>query len=138
MKRLLILNGINLDRLGTREIDIYGTISFQDYFVELQKKFSDVELVSFQSDRLDDITDKLLKSENFDGIILNAGAYTHSSLVLADTIKSISTRVVEVHISNLFGREQYRKNSHLAGVCAGFISGFGLKGYDLAILSFIY
>ncbi|HNW67556.1 MAG TPA: type II 3-dehydroquinate dehydratase [Bacteroidales bacterium] len=138
MKRLLILNGINLDRLGTREIDIYGTISFQDYFVELQKKFSDVELVSFQSDRLDDITDKLLKSENFDGIILNAGAYTHSSLVLADTIKSISTRVVEVHISNLFGREQYRKNSHLAGVCSGFISGFGLKGYDLAILSFIY
>ena len=122
MKRLLILNGINLDRLGTREIDIYGTISFQDYFVELQKKFSDVELVSFQSDRLDDITDKLLKSENFDGIILNAGAYTHSSLVLADTIKSISTRVVEVHISNLFGREQYRKNSHFAGVCLGFIS----------------
>src|SRR5574344_634850 len=138
MKNILIINGINLSRIGTREVNVYGFVGFDEYFDSLQHKFPDVKLSCFQSDNFDDITAKLLDSDGYDGIVLNAGAFTHTSIILSDTIKTIHTKVVEVHISNLFGREQYRKNSLIAGACSGFISGFGLKGYELAILSFIY
>jgi len=98
--------------------------------------FPDVELTYFQSDKIEELVDALRKGQNCDGIILNPGAYTHTAIVLADTIRSISTPVIEVHISNLFGRELYRRRSVIAPHCAGFISGFGLQGYALAIHHF--
>ena len=122
--------------LGTREVNIYGAQSFEEYFKELERMFPDVELTYFQSDKIEELVDALRKGQNCDGIILNPGAYTHTAIVLADTIRSISTPVIEVHISNLFGRELYRRRSVIAPHCAGFISGFGLQGYALAIHHF--
>lgn len=137
MKKIIIINGVNLGALGTREIDIYGCTDFKTYFEKLQENFPQCELENYQSDQLSDIVEKLHQCRHYDGIILNPGAFTHTSLILADAVKAIPARVVEVHISNLFGREQYRKESVIASVCAGSISGFGLKGYDLAIFSFL-
>ena len=134
--RIAIINGVNLGCLGTREVNIYGTQTFEEYFKELERMFPDVELTYFQSDKIEELVDALRKGQNCDGIILNPGAYTHTAIVLADTIKSISTPVIEVHISNLFGRELYRRRSVIAAHCAGFISGFGLQGYALAIHHF--
>lgn len=136
--KILIINGVNLDKIGGRETNIYGAVSFDDYYIELKNRFSQVELSYFQSNNLEDLVSAISNSSEFDGIVLNAGAYTHTSIVLADAVRSISTKVVEVHISNLFAREQYRKNSLLAAACSGFISGFGLRSYDLAILSFLH
>jgi 3-dehydroquinate dehydratase-2 len=133
MKKILILNGVNLGLLGTREVDVYGHQSFESYFVELQNEFSKLELHYFQTDSLEDLVQKITKSEEFDGIILNPGAYTHTAIVLSDAIKAVKTPVIEVHISNLFGREQYRKNSMISGACIGSISGFGLKSYKIAL-----
>ena len=133
MKKILILNGVNLGLLGTREVDVYGHQSFESYFVELQNEFSKLELHYFQTDSLEDLVQKITKSEEFDGIILNPGAYTHTTIVLSDGIKAVKTPVIEVHISNLFGREQYRKNSMISGACIGSISGFGLKSYKIAL-----
>ena len=135
-KKILIVNGVNLGELGTREVNIYGDVDFKSYFVKLQQKFPEYELSYFQSDEISAIVKTLLENKHFDGIVLNPGAYTHTSIVLADTIKAIPAKVVEVHISNLFAREQYRKKSFISSVCSGSISGFGLKGYDMAILSF--
>ena len=134
--RIAIINGVNLGLLGTREVNIYGAQSFEEYFQELERMFPDVELTYFQSDKIEELVDALRKGQNCDGIILNPGAYTHTAIVLADTIRSISTPVIEVHISNLFGRELYRRRSVIAPHCAGFISGFGLQGYALAIHHF--
>ena len=134
--RIAIINGVNLGLLGTREVNIYGAQSFEEYFKELKRMFPDVELTYFQSDKIEELVDALRKGQNCDGIILNPGAYTHTAIVLADTIRSISTPVIEVHISNLFGRELYRRRSVIAPHCAGFISGFGLQGYALAIHHF--
>jgi 3-dehydroquinate dehydratase-2 len=134
--RVAIINGVNLGLLGTREVNIYGAQSFEEYFKELERMFPDVELTYFQSDKIEELVDALRKGQNCDGIILNPGAYTHTAIVLADTIRSISTPVIEVHISNLFGRELYRRRSVIAPHCAGFISGFGLQGYALAIHHF--
>ncbi|MBP5664464.1 MAG: 3-dehydroquinate dehydratase [Bacteroidales bacterium] len=134
--RIAIINGVNLGLLGTREVNIYGAQSFEEYFKELERMFPDVELTYFQSDKIEELVDALRKGQNCDGIILNPGAYTHTAIVLADTIRSISTPVIEVHISNLFGRELYRRRSVIAPHCAGFISGFGLQGYALAIHHF--
>jgi 3-dehydroquinate dehydratase-2 len=134
--RIAIINGVNLGQLGTREVNIYGTQTFEEYFKELERMFPDVELTYFQSDKIEELVDALRKGQNCDGIILNPGAYTHTAIVLADTIRSISTPVIEVHISNLFGRELYRRRSVIAAHCAGFISGFGLQGYALAIHHF--
>lgn len=138
MKKIAIINGINLGKgiLGTREVNIYGCLSFDEYFVGLEKRFPQMELRYFQSDELAQIVGFLHDCKDYDGIVLNPGAYTHTSLVLADTIKAIPAPVVEVHISNLFAREQFRRNSLIASACVGLISGFGLKGYDMAIFSF--
>lgn len=133
MKKILILNGVNLGLLGTREVDIYGHQSFDSYFNELQKAFPQFELHYYQTDQLEELVQKITKSNNLDGIILNPGAFTHTSVVLADAIKAVKTPVIEVHISNLFGREQYRKNSMISGACIGSISGFGLKSYKMAL-----
>ena len=133
MKKILILNGVNLGLLGTREVDIYGHQSFDSYFNELQKAFPQFELQYYQTDQLDELVQKITKSNLFDGIILNPGAITHTSVVLADAIKAVKTPIIEVHISNLFGREQYRKNSMISGACIGSISGFGLKSYKMAL-----
>lgn len=134
--RVAIINGVNLGQLGTREVNIYGAQTFEEYFKELERMFPEVELTYFQSDKIEELVDALRKGQSCDGIILNPGAFTHTAIVLADTIRSISTPVIEVHISNLFGRELYRRRSVIAAHCAGFISGFGLQGYALAIHHF--
>jgi len=134
--RVAIINGVNLGLLGTREVNIYGAQTFEEYFKELEQMFPNVELSYFQSDKIEELVDALRKGQSCDGIILNPGAYTHTAIVLADTIRSISTPVIEVHITNLFGRELYRRRSVIAPHCAGFISGFGLQGYALAIHHF--
>ena len=134
--RIAIINGANLGRLGSREVDIYGLLSFEEYLVQLREQFPSVELEYFQSDKVDELVAALQRYAEYDGIILNPGAYTHTAIVLADTIRAISTPVIEVHISNLFGRELYRKRSVISSHCAGFICGFGLQGYALAIHHF--
>ena len=131
---LLILNGPNLNLLGKREVDIYGNQSFEDYFLQLQAKYPDVQLHYFQSNSEGGIIDKIHEvGFSFDGIILNGGAYTHTSLAIADAIAGVQTPVVEVHISNIHAREAYRHHSYSAAKCIGSIIGLGLKGYDLAI-----
>lgn len=137
MKKILIVNGVNLGQLGTREINIYGSESFDVFFQSLQAKYPQTALEYFQSESQSAIVEKLLSAKDFDGIVLNAGAYTHTSIVVADAVKAIQVPVIEVHISNLFAREQYRRNSMLASACCGFISGFGLQVYELAVLSFL-
>ena len=135
--RLLIINGPNLNLLGTREPAIYGNQTFEDYFEELQKKFLQQELEYFQSNVEGEIINKLHDAGfTYDGIILNAGGYTHTSVAIADAIASIKTPVIEVHISNPYAREEFRHKSLLAGKCKGSIVGFGMKGYELAVRSF--
>jgi len=135
--KILILNGPNLNLLGKREPEIYGSASFEDYYMSLKEKFTAVELEYFQSNHEGALIDKLHEiGFSYDGIVFNAGAYTHSSIGLADAIKGIETPVVEVHISNVHQREEFRHKSFLSPVCKGVILGFGLKSYDLAIQSF--
>jgi len=133
MKKIAIVNGVNLSELGTREVDVYGYTHFSTYLDTLRQRFSDVELIYFQSNKVDELADFMLQNKCCDGIILNPGAFTHTSIVLADTISSIAAKVVEVHISNLYGRENFRKNSFIASKCCGSICGFGLAGYEMAI-----
>lgn len=136
--KLIIINGPNLNLLGKREPEIYGSKTFEEFFKELQLKFKEVELHYFQSNTEGLIIDKLHEiGFNFDGVILNAGAYTHTSVAIADAISGITTPVVEVHISNVHKRETFRHHSFLSPVCKGVILGFGLKSYDLAIQSFL-
>lgn len=137
MKKITIINGVNLGLTGKRETDIYGVTSFDDFLTGLRQKFPDCEISFFQSNDLSEVVAKLHESDGCDGIILNPGAFTHTSIILADTIKSLKTNVIEVHISNLFGREKFRRESMIASVCRGSISGFGLKGYELAIFYFL-
>lgn len=132
--KILIINGPNLNLLGKREPEIYGTTSFDAYFQELKEQFSEIELFYYQSNVEGFLVDKLHEvGFDFDGIILNAGAYTHTSLALADAISGIQTPVVEVHISNVFAREKVRHHSFIAPNCIGSISGFGLQSYVLAL-----
>lgn len=135
--RLLIVNGVNLSSLGTREVNIYGSVSFEEYLGKLRDRYPQAEISFFQSDDVGALANAITTARNLHGIILNAGAYTHTSMVLADAVRTAQCPVVEVHISNLFGREQYRRKSVLSSVCSGFISGFGLDGYELALLSFL-
>lgn len=135
--KLAIINGVNLDHIGTREVNIYGSVSFDDYLEKLRKRFPNVELEYFQSNNITSIVDALYRFSDYDGIIMNPGAFTHTSIILADAIAAIKTPVVEVHITNLFGRDMYRRHSMTASKCAGFISGFGLDGYRLAISHFL-
>ena len=132
-KRILIINGVNLQELGTREVNIYGTLSFDEYFKTLQQRHPEVELHYFQSNQVGELAEAITQHKDFDGIILNPGAYTHTTLVLADAIKAVAVPVIEVHISNLFGREQYRRHSFITGACKGQICGFGLNGYEIAL-----
>ncbi len=134
----LIINGPNLNLLGVREKSIYGDISFDKQFNLLSKKYPDDNLTYFQSNSEGDIVSEIQKRGfgEVDGIILNAGAYTHTSLAIADAISAITTPVIEVHISNIFKRESTRHKSYIAPVCTGSISGFGLDSYRLAIEAF--
>ena len=136
--KLIIINGPNLNLLGKREPEIYGAHSFDDYFKELQNKFLDVNLSYFQSNIEGEIIDKLHEvGFSYDGVILNAAAYTHTSVGIGDAVKAIETPVVEVHISNVHAREEFRHQSFIAANAKGVIVGFGLKSYDLAIESFL-
>ncbi len=140
--KLHILNGPNLNRLGLREPHIYGATTFEMYFKELQEKYKklypELELSYSQSNHEGDLIDVIHSSEqNYQGIVLNAGAYTHTSVAIADAIKSVTTPVVEVHISNTFARESFRHHSYLSPNASGIIVGFGLKSYQLAIESFL-
>lgn len=135
--KILILNGPNLNLLGKREPEIYGSATFEDYFKSLKEKFPTIELEYYQSNHEGGLVDKLHEvGFSYDGIVFNAGAYTHTSVALADAIKGIETLVVEVHISNVHQREEFRHKSYLSPVCKGVILGFGLLSYDLAIKSF--
>lgn len=135
--KVLIINGPNLNLLGKREPEVYGSKSFEDYLAELRKKHLNCLIEYFQSNVEGELINELHRADKtVDGIILNAGAYTHTSLAIADAVAGISTPVVEVHISNIFAREDYRHVSYLGKHCKGSISGFGLKGYELALMSF--
>ncbi len=139
MKKILILNGPNLNLLGRREPGIYGARGFEDYFVELKERFANVaELTYFQSNHEGDLLDKLHEvGFSYDGVVLNAGAYTHTSIALQDAIRGIQAPVVEVHISNVHQREEFRHRSLISCACRGVICGFGLDSYRLAVESFI-
>ena len=132
--KILIVNGPKLNLLGTREPQIYGNVSFEDYFETLKDEFK-MDLSYFQSDNEQDLI-SALKTSSADGIIINAGSYTHSSIALRDCISAISIPVVEVHISNISARESFRHESFLSPVCVGCIFGFGLKSYALALQYF--
>ena len=134
---ILIINGPNLNLLGTREKNIYGDTTFEEYFGSLKNMFSDDTLIYFQSNSEGDIVSKIQENGfgKVDGIVLNAGAYTHTSLAIADAIAAVNVPVIEVHISNIFKRESVRHHSFIAPVCAGSISGFGLGSYRLGILA---
>lgn len=136
--KIIIINGPNLNLLGKREPEIYGSLTFEDYFSTLKVAYADIELSYYQSNIEGEIISKIQEAGfSYDGIVLNAGAYTHTSIGIADAIKAITTAVVEVHISNTFSRETFRHQSYISPVAAGVIIGFGLKGYDLAIKSFL-
>jgi len=136
--KLIIINGPNLNLLGKREPKIYGSQTFDQYFRELQLRFKNVELAYYQSNLEGELIDKLHEvGFDFDGVILNAAAYTHTSVGIGDAIKGIETPVVEVHISNVHAREYFRHKSFISPNAKGVIFGFGLKGYDLAIHSFL-
>ncbi len=136
--KLLIINGPNLNLLGKREPEIYGKQTFEEYLDILRKDFSGVQIDYFQSNSEGAIVDRLHEARTTtDGIILNAGAYTHTSVAIADAISAISVPVVEVHISNTFSREAFRHHSYLSPVCKGCIVGFGMNSYRLAIQSFV-
>lgn len=135
--KILIINGPNLNLLGSREPKTYGEQTFAEFFQNLKQKFSEVDLESYQSNIEGEIIDKLQSADkNFDGIILNAAAYTHTSVGIGDAVKAIATPVVEVHISNTSAREEFRHKSFIAANAKGVILGFGLQSYELAVLSF--
>ena len=134
--KILIINGPNLNLLGKREPEIYGNKSFDEFLKSLKKEFSDLKIDFKQSNHEGEIIDFLHNGdEKYDRIILNAAAYTHTSIAIADAIDAISTPVIEVHISNIFQRESFRHKSFIAAKCTGSISGFGLDSYRLAVLS---
>lgn len=131
---IIIINGPNLNLLGVREKSIYGSSSMEDYFTELQKRYPEIELEYFQSNHEGALLDKIHEvGFTYDGIILNAGAYTHTSVALADAISAINCTTIEVHISNTAKREAFRHTSYISAVCKGTITGFGLDSYRLAI-----
>lgn len=137
-KNIIIINGPNLNLLGLRETSVYGNTFFEDYLEKLRTYFPQVNIEYFQSNVEGELINKLHeKGFSVDGIILNAGGYTHTSVALGDAVLAINAPVIEVHVSNIFSREGFRQNSHIATACAGSISGFGLEGYRLAIDSLI-
>ncbi|WP_179337763.1 type II 3-dehydroquinate dehydratase [Winogradskyella ludwigii] len=138
MKQLIIINGPNLNLLGKREPEIYGHQTFKEYLEDLKLKFPEVSIDYFQSNIEGELITKLQDvGFSYDGIILNAAAYTHTSVGIGDAIKAITTPVVEVHISNTFSREEFRHQSYISPNAKGVILGFGLQSYELAITSFL-
>ncbi|MES2778852.1 MAG: type II 3-dehydroquinate dehydratase [Bacteroidota bacterium] len=136
--KVIIINGPNLNLLGKREPSVYGTQSFEEYYASLQIVFPNTELDYYQSNVEGELINKLHEvGFSYDGIILNAGGYTHTSVALSDAVAAISSPVVEVHISNIFAREDYRHVSLLSKHCVGIISGLGLLGYQLALESLL-
>jgi 3-dehydroquinate dehydratase II len=136
--KIAIINGPNLNLIGSRETDIYGAEAFDHYFARLRKKYESVDFDYFQSNVEGELINEIHSaSQKMDGIILNAGAYTHTSIAIGDAIAAIKIPVVEVHISNIEAREEFRKLSHISAKCAGTIFGFGMKGYLLAVESFL-
>ena len=138
MKKLIIINGPNLNLLGKREPTIYGNLSFTDYLEKLKKKFSTIQIDYYQSNVEGELINKLHEvGFDYDGIILNAAAYTHTSVGIGDAVKAIKTPVIEVHISNTYAREEFRHHSYISPVVKGVVLGFGLQSYELAIQSFL-
>ncbi len=136
--RIIIINGPNLNLLGKREPAVYGNISFEAFFRKIQEKYADLELEYFQSNIEGELIDKIQEvGYVYDGIILNAAAYTHTSVGIGDAIKAIQVPVIEVHISNVYSREKFRHQSYIAPNAKGIIAGFGMNSYDLAIQSFL-
>jgi 3-dehydroquinate dehydratase II len=137
-KRIIVINGPNLNLLGLREPHIYGNQAFEDCFLGLQEAYPQLDLSYFQSNHEGDLIDKIQEvGFDFDGIVLNGGAYTHTSIAIADAIGAITTPVVEVHISNIHSRESFRHHSYFSAKCRGVIVGLGLKGYKLALEYFL-
>lgn len=136
--KIAIINGPNLNLLGKREPEVYGKQTFAEYFTTLQVRYPAIAFTYFQSNIEGELIDKIQEfGFSYDGIILNAGAYTHTSIGIGDAVKAIATPVVEVHISNTFSRESFRHQSYISGNAKGVILGFGLKSYELAITSFL-
>lgn len=139
MKKVIIINGPNLNLLGSREQSIYGNQNFEDFLEGLKLEFTTIEIGYFQSNVEGELINIIQEAQNkYDGIILNAAGYTHTSVAIRDAISAISLPVIEVHISNIFAREEFRNSSLIAPVCIGSIAGFGLKSYKLALQSFLY
>jgi 3-dehydroquinate dehydratase-2 len=137
--KIAILNGPNLNLIGTRETDIYGKETFEEYFNKLVKIYDKIEFHYFQSNIEGELINEIQSvAKSMDGIILNAGAYTHTSIAIGDVVASIKIPVVEVHISNIEAREEFRRHSYISAKCSGTIFGFGLKGYLLAVESFLH
>ena len=136
--KIIIINGPNLNLLGKREKNIYGDHTFEEFYQTIKEKYPQVELSYFQSNVEGELIDKLQEvGFSFDGIILNAAAYTHTSVGIGDAVKALETPVVEVHISNTFAREEFRHHSYISSGAKGVILGFGLQSYELALQSFI-
>ena len=136
--KIAIINGPNLNLLGKREVDIYGAESFDTYLQTLQSKYASFEISYFQSNVEGELINEIQRvGFSYDGIIFNPGGYTHTSVAIGDAVAAVTTPVIEVHISNIFGREEFRKLSHVSAKAKGVISGLGLKGYELAVEFFI-
>jgi 3-dehydroquinate dehydratase II len=136
--RIMIINGPNLNLLGKREPEVYGNITFEDYLQELRDKYTAISLEYFQSNIEGELIDKIQEvGFAYDGIILNAAAYTHTSVGIGDAVKAVSSPVIEVHISNTFSREAFRHQSFISANAKGIVIGFGLKSYELALQSFL-
>jgi 3-dehydroquinate dehydratase-2 len=136
--KIIIINGPNLNLLGKREPEVYGSKTFEEYFEELKSKYQNSTLEYFQSNIEGELIDKIQEvGFTYDGIILNAAAYTHTSIGIGDAVKAIATPVIEVHISNTFSREDFRHQSYISPNAKGIIIGFGLKSYELALQSFL-
>ena len=136
--KIAIINGPNLNLLGKRETDIYGNMPFEEYLAKLQQKFPHIHFRYFQSNIEGELIDEVQRvGFDHDGIVINPGGYTHTSVALGDAIAAIKTRVVEVHISNVHAREEFRKLSHVSGKSVGSIFGLGMQGYELAVQWFI-
>ena len=136
--KLIIINGPNLNLLGKREPEIYGSQTFEDYFDTLKSKHSVIRLEYFQSNHEGELIDKIHEvGFSFDGIIMNAGAYTHTSIAIGDALAAITSPAIEVHISNVHARESFRQKSYMAANCVGSIIGLGLAGYDLGVQYFL-
>lgn len=138
MHKILIINGPNLNLLGKRQTDIYGEISFEEYLTNLRDKYASIDIHYYQSNHEGALIDKIQAANSeFEGIILNAGAFSHTSIAIADAILAISIPVIEIHISNVFARETFRHHSFISPYCKGLITGLGIHGYEFALESLI-